>query len=224
MPIPILKSFIPGKKSNICHSVCGYACISQGINGDLLRVKFRIERTYFICSNQFWKHKNHLIVLKAILELKEKGRETCVVFTGMPNDPRNPEYYQSIQDFVKENSLEMNTRFVGFIDRKEQLVLMKNSEAIIQPSLFEGWSTVVEDAKALQHPIFTSDIPVHREQLGPDFDYYFHPDDHLKLAELMVNMTRYNKQDYGDYEQNIKLFGNKMIDSMSGISVTNRFK
>ncbi len=41
-------------------------------------------------------------------------------------------------------------RFLGFIDRGEQLQLMKNSIAIVQPSLFEGWSTVVEDTKAMQ--------------------------------------------------------------------------
>ena len=38
--------------------------------------------------------------------------------------------------------------------------------AVAQPSLFEGWSTIVEDAKTLGKPIFVSDLPVHREQLG----------------------------------------------------------
>ena len=31
----------------------------------------------------------------------------------------------------------------------DQLRLMKESLGVIQPSLFEGWSTVIEDAKAL---------------------------------------------------------------------------
>jgi hypothetical protein len=38
------------------------------------------------------------------------------------------------------------------------------SSAVLQPSLFEGWSTVVEDVKAMGRPLFLSDIPVHLEQ------------------------------------------------------------
>ncbi len=189
----------------------------QGINMDLLKVKFGIQRMYFICSNQFWKHKNHLVVLKAIRVLKKKGNDPFVVFTGMPNDPRNPDYYKSLQEFVKMNNLEAHTKFLGFIDRQEQLVLMKNCEAIIQPSLFEGWSTVVEDAKALKHPILVSDIQVHREQLGSDFDCYFHPDDFVRLSELMDDKAQFKKQRYSNYEPNIARFANEMLDSINTI-------
>jgi hypothetical protein len=49
---------------------------------------------------------------------------------------------------------------VGFIDRAEQTMLLKNAISIVQPSLFEGWSTVVEDAKALNQYMILSDIPV----------------------------------------------------------------
>ena len=41
---------------------------------------------------------------------------------------------------------------------------MKNSIFVLQPSLFEGWGTVVEDAKALDKIIVMSDIKVHYEQ------------------------------------------------------------
>ena len=38
---------------------------------------------------------------------------------------------------------------LGFISRQDQLSLMRDAIAVIQPSLFEGWSTVVEDCKAI---------------------------------------------------------------------------
>ena len=34
----------------------------------------------------------------------------------------------------------------------------------MQPSLCEGWGTVLEDAKVLDKAVLLSDIPVHREQ------------------------------------------------------------
>lgn len=42
--------------------------------------------------------------------------------------------------------------------------LMKHAIAIINPSLFEGGSTTVEEAKSLLKVIILSGIPVHREQ------------------------------------------------------------
>lgn len=189
---------------------------NSGINVNALKEKYGIEGSFFICSNQFWKHKNHLVVLKAILELKRRNKDVCVVFTGMANDPRNPGYYEEIQKFVEGNNLESNAKFLGFIDRQEQITLMENSEAIIQPSLFEGWSTVVEDAKALSHSIFVSDIKVHREQLGDNFENYFQPDDSLRLAELMSNPLK-KIYDYGDYKENITSFARNMLRSMKSL-------
>jgi len=58
---------------------------------------------------------------------------------------------------------------------------------VIQPSLFEGWSTVIEDARALGRPVIASDIPVHREQLG-DTARYFIPRDPASLAEAVLGL------------------------------------
>ena len=44
---------------------------------------------------------------------------------------------------------------------------MRQSVAVLQPSLFEGWSTTVEEAKSIGKTILLSDIPVHREQAPP---------------------------------------------------------
>ena len=41
---------------------------------------------------------------------------------------------------------------------------MVGSVAVLNPSLFEGWSTTVEEARALQVPMVLSDLPVHQEQ------------------------------------------------------------
>lgn len=55
-------------------------------------------------------------------------------------------------------------RLLGFVERTEQLCIMKNAAFIVQPSLCEGWGTVLEDAKVLDKAVLLSDIPVHREQ------------------------------------------------------------
>jgi hypothetical protein len=62
---------------------------------------------------------------------------------------------------------------------------MQNALAIIQPSLFEGWSTVVEDAKALNQHVIASSLSVHKEQLEKNASF-FDPFDYKRLAELMT--------------------------------------
>ncbi|MFN6089411.1 MAG: glycosyltransferase family 4 protein [Cyclobacteriaceae bacterium] len=179
----------------------------NGIKIEALRFKYGISENYFICSNQFWAHKNHLIVLKALLSLQKKNFPMKLVFTGKLYDDRNPEYFPSLERFVIQNRLEDSVKFLGFIDRTEQLVLMKNCLAVIQPSLFEGWSTVVEDAKALDVPILVSDIPVHHEQLG-EYPFFFSIDDDVELARLMRGMREQKvKQPSFDYQKQITDFG-----------------
>jgi len=173
--------------------------------------KFNICEPYFICSNQFWQHKNHQVVLEAVRLLKGKNLPFQVVFTGKNFDSRNPEYFKTLIQFVESHQLESWTNFVGFIDRKAQLCLAKNALSYIQPSLFEGWSTTVEDAKCLNQFVLLSDIPVHREQLNYNV-FFFSPLDPIDLAakmEIVVKGTY--KKEKRDYTQNVLDYGNEIM-------------
>jgi hypothetical protein len=75
-------------------------------------------------------------------------------------------------------------RFLGLLDRSTQIQIMRTSAAVVQASFFEGWSALIEDARALGKRIFVSDIPVHREQ-NPDDAMYFDPDNAEELADLI---------------------------------------
>jgi len=176
-----------------------------------LKKKYSIEDDYFIVPNQFWKHKNHKIVLEAAKVMKQRGDKFLFVFTGKEYDYRNPDYTLSLKREIKESGLEENFCFLGFIDRVEQLQLMKNSIAIIQPSLFEGWSTVVEDTKALNHVILLSDLPLHREQIK-DNCIFFNPADSIELADkLLFAMNNNFRTSNFDMKKDQLYFAKKVI-------------
>lgn len=179
------------------------------------REKYNIKEPFFICSNQFWQHKNHKLILEAIRLLKEKNLSFQVVFTGKNFDHRNPEYWDSLQSFITNNALEQWTNFVGFIDRKVQLCLSQNALSYIQPSLFEGWSTTVEDAKYLNQFVLLSDIPVHREQLSYNVSF-FNPRNAVELAGKMEEGVRngFAKQKVS-YLPNIINYGNDIMHTFS---------
>jgi glycosyltransferase involved in cell wall biosynthesis len=152
---------------------------------DQLQKKYDIQKPYFLVSNQFWQHKNHMVVLNALNQLKKENQKVQVIFTGKESDHRNPLYIESLKKYVHENELQHMTKFLGFIPRADQLGLMKEARAVIQPSKSEGWGTVVEDAKTLLKPIILSDINVHREQMG-EMGYYFSKDNADDLRSIMM--------------------------------------
>lgn len=192
--------------------------LSSG-DGESICEKYSIPDRYFICSNQFWKHKNHELVLKALGELKKKGKEIFVVFTGKVHDYRNPLYFDELSRLVKDLDLKSQVRFLGFISRADQLLLMKKSIAVVQPSLFEGWSTVVEDAKALNIRIVVSDIPVHHEQLEAyEGRIFFNPQDDADLAEAIEKADGENTPLHYDYQSDILQYAIAFNSVLRGIT------
>lgn len=167
-----------------------------------------VGKNYFFSPNQFWKHKNHIVILKALTELKLRDKLTfTVAFSGKETDYRNPTYFEELNKYIMENGLQDNVKFLGFIDRKEQLYLMNNAVAIVQPSLFEGWSTVIEDTKRLNQNCIASNLKVHQEQLGKN-GFYFDPNNEKELALLLdkfINKT-IPKPNF-DYEEKSSFFG-----------------
>ncbi|QEM05797.1 glycosyltransferase family 4 protein [Mucilaginibacter rubeus] len=187
----------------------------QDINIKLLLEKYQLPARYFICPNQFWKHKNQLVVLKAVKELKAEGIEITVAFTGNTNDYRNPHYFTEMKAFVEDNNIGNNVKFLGFIDRRDQLQLMNNAIAIIQPSLFEGWSTVVEDAKLMNKFLLVSDIEIHREQLVNSSARFFDPYSVNQLAQLLQQFSEHQNPpplfENNTYHECVEKFGRTFL-------------
>jgi glycosyltransferase involved in cell wall biosynthesis len=145
---------------------------------------YDIPEKFFHLPNQFWKHKNHKLVIDALRVLKDKTNDIFVVCTGSEKDRRNPEHFISLKQSISESGLEAHIALLGLVPFEHLYALMRQSIAIMNPSLFEGWSTTVEEAKSLGKKVLLSDIPVHREQMPPGA-VYFDPKDHQDLAGKM---------------------------------------
>lgn len=206
-------SFFPDSKNK--KTVLQFAVTHPNLNllnVEIVKAKYGIKGDYFFSPNQFWQHKNHLIIIEAVKILRDKGINVKVVFTGKEHDYRNPDYTHNLKQKVVDYQLQNEILFLGFIDRIDQLVLMKNAQAVIQPSLFEGWSTVVEDAKALSKTLIVSNIAVHKEQLE-NKAYYFLPNDYNELSLKMIEVINnpiYKLSYNVDYSENIKRFARNL--------------
>lgn len=148
-----------------------------------------INEPYFHVPNQLWAHKNHHIVCDALRVLASRGHCPLVVSTGQTQDYRNPTFFNDLTARVRDLGLSERFRFLGLLPYAEVTTIMSNAVALINPSLFEGWSTTVEEAKSLGKHLLLSDIAVHREQ-APERCTYFAPDDAEGLAAAMQEALR----------------------------------
>jgi glycosyltransferase involved in cell wall biosynthesis len=168
--------------------VCGFPPIFTSDNlsqkPDDIRRRYHLPERFFLVCNQFFQHKNHRLVLRALNRLKENGSAPVVAFTGLPHDYRNPQAFADLLRYVNENGLSEHCRFLGVIPRDEQIALIREATAVIQPSKFEGRGAIVEETTIVGTPLLCSDLPVHRELHAPGA-LFFQPDGVDELAALM---------------------------------------
>ncbi|MCC7232741.1 MAG: glycosyltransferase [Bacteroidia bacterium] len=179
------------------------------IEPESVNKKYNISTPYFIVCNQFWPHKNHLLVLHAML--LTKNNNYVVVFTGKMSSYRDTTYGQKLRDFILKNHLTDRVIFTGFLPREEQLVLMKQSVAVIQPSLFEGWSTVNEDSKAMNLFLLAGDLEVNKEQVTVNCMFFDRKNANDLATKMILVLENPPVMNLYDYKANIRRFKEELV-------------
>ena len=138
---------------------------------------------YVICCNQFWQHKNHDQLFRGLAKTQSPIHLVC---TGGQSDYRNADWFPFLHGLIDELELAARVTILGLLPRSEQVQLIRQSIGIIQPSLFEGWSTVLEDARGLGKPVLASNIAVHLEQSVSGTAYF----DPASAEEIAAHIDR----------------------------------
>ncbi len=136
---------------------------------------------------QFWKHKNHEIVIEAVKLLRAEGLKIPVVCTGDTRDYRHRDHFEFLETKVRREGLDEQIYFLGFVPREDVVSLLRRSSFLINPSLFEGCSMTAEEGRSLGKRMLLSDIPVHREKKGSDV-ILFDPRSSRELASKLASI------------------------------------
>lgn len=130
-----------------------------------------IPEDYIFLPNQLWRHKNHSLAIEAASILAQQGSPRVILATGHGYDPRYPGYPDVLKAQIATSGAERHFKFLGSVDHSLVQALIICANGLLNPSLFEGWSTGVEEAKAVGTPMLLSDLRVHREQ-APDARFF----------------------------------------------------
>ena len=127
-----------------------------------IKKKYNLKFDYVFYPAQFWAHKNHVYILKA-LKILEKEEKVILgaIFSG--SDQGNLSY---IKYMTKKMNLENRVRFVGFVANEELPFLYSQSIALVMPTYFGPTNIPPLEAFKLKVPVLYSNLPGLREQVG----------------------------------------------------------
>jgi len=155
----------------------------EPVAAEQMLAKAGIPRDFVFMPNQLWSHKNHQVAIQAAALLAQRHSGRCIVATGRGSDPRRPSYRDELRAMIDQSKAGSNFLLLDGVDHELVKAMMVTTNALLNPSRFEGWSTTVEEAKAAGTPMLLSDLPVHREQAPGAM--FFAPDDFQTLADLI---------------------------------------
>jgi glycosyltransferase involved in cell wall biosynthesis len=151
--------------------------------------QYQLPEKYFYLPNQFYRHKNHQVVVDALTILAQRGLDVVVCASGSTEDRRERGYFDQVMGQVRSRRLEKLFLHLGMIPLAHVYALLRASAGLINPSRSEGWSTSVEEAKSFGVPMILSELDVHREQTAGTASY-FGTDDPATLADHLMRVSQ----------------------------------
>ncbi|MDX6747667.1 glycosyltransferase [Polaribacter sp. PL03] len=168
---------------------------------------YNLPEKYFMVSNQFWKHKDHVTAFKAFRLFLNSvdNKDVFLVCTGQTQDARFPDYFETLQGLLIDLNLSDNVLILGYIPKIDQLQILKNCIAIIQPTLFEGGpgGGAVFESVAYGVSSIVSDIAVNKE-IEDETVTFFKTGSEIDLTKKMLSVFQKDKQEYSSEELVLK--------------------
>ncbi|MGO9179951.1 MAG: glycosyltransferase family 4 protein [Candidatus Limnocylindrales bacterium] len=146
------------------------------------REVFALPERFLVYPAQTWPHKNHLGLLEALAQLRDRGLTVPLVCTGVQN-----EHFPAIRRRLRELHLEGQVQFLGYVTEAEMARLYRTGMALVFPSRFEGWGLPVVEAFAHGLPVIASNATVLPEVAG-EAAIFFDPDDIPGMAQAIAKV------------------------------------
>jgi glycosyltransferase involved in cell wall biosynthesis len=120
----------------------------------LARLHLTPER-YFLYPANFWKHKNHemLFVAMGLFTTRSRHCNLKLVCTGAPGERRD--FLQSAAECM---GLRDRVVLPGYLSESDFSALMHGCQALIYPSMYEGFGMPVVEAQAIGKPVLCGNV------------------------------------------------------------------
>jgi len=144
--------------------------------------KYALPGQFFYYPAVTWRHKNHIVILRALRFLKERGVRPDVYFTGMTT-----EHKVMLDRAASELGVLPQLHYLGFVHPEDLQAMYFLSTALIFPSKFEGFGLPILEAFWARTAVISSTATTLPE-VAKDGALYFDPDSPQELARQMQSV------------------------------------
>ena len=175
-------------------------------------LKYNLPDKYLFYPAQFWEHKNHKALVRAVSQLITKLPEVKFIFVGSPNNE-----YDSLIKLIKKLELLDVFIFLDQVPDEQMRELYTNARALIMPTFFGPTNIPPLEAFATGCPVAVSNIYGMPEQVG-DAGLLFDPNSDFEIADTiyklwtddvilknLVNKGHQKSKDWGQTQFNQRL-------------------
>jgi len=157
---------------------------TENDNDVLNRLNLAPQR-YLIYPANFWKHKNHEMLLTAFAMARHDGlaEDIKLVCTGAPGVRQ-----EWLMSAAHSMSLSDHVIFPGYLPNPELATLMANCTGVVFPSLYEGFGLPVIEAMAAGVPVACSNI-TSLPEVAADTAILFDPRVPTQIVQAMIALV-----------------------------------
>jgi glycosyltransferase involved in cell wall biosynthesis len=143
---------------------------------------FALPSKYFFYPAQFWEHKNHKRLIRALSQLKDRYPDINFVFVGSRKNG-----FRSTNSLIKLLNVQDRISVLGYVPDAAMPQLYQRARALIMPTFFGPTNIPPLEAMALGCPVAVSDIYGMRQQLG-EAALYFDPESVDDIRDAMEQL------------------------------------
>jgi len=160
---------IPSAKVGVAYLCADRLFYQRNTMSDFSTISIPDGEFVFYPAN-FWQHKNHDRLLKALKDLKiNKNIKVQAVFTGHQVANGYP-----ITEKIKEYELEDQVNYLGYVTAEQLAQLYSKAKLMVFPSLYEGFGIPLVEAMASGCPVAASNATCLPE-IGASAAEFFDP-------------------------------------------------
>jgi glycosyltransferase involved in cell wall biosynthesis len=154
---------------------------------EAVRRRYEVEGPYLLSLGGIEPRKNLPALIGAYAALPEDVRPALVI--AGPVAPWNPEGWDRVRPTLEELPSRVRERVIvtGYVSEGDKVALLSGAEALVYPSLYEGFGLPVLEAMACDTPVLTSNVSALPETAG-DAALLVDPHDTEDIAAAMERL------------------------------------
>jgi glycosyltransferase involved in cell wall biosynthesis len=144
--------------------------------------RYSLPAKFIFYPAQFWEHKNHKRLIRAVAALKKDLPDLVLVLAGSPKNA-----YDSVIKLIHELGLANDVHFLGYVPDADMPEIYRRARALVMPTFYGPTNIPPLEAFVAGCPVAISGTYAMPEQAG-DAALFFDPKSESEIADCIYRL------------------------------------